>query len=247
MGCSIIGLDDYTANQFWGSFLNYASQIVLQKLFVILRVRSFVRYYDTSQTIRHTPKWSLALWATDVVHCVVVTVNKAIQRTLSWLPVREPSHQSIQINAVLSIREQIVRDWHGSPLRHPILHSCQWYGYHCGVVLVILNTCRKIRRIMYPERATCSLVLSQSSPFRRQRSVQLCLNGHGPSTERHVDSSSACPRCYTKATEIGMLRQNSLYNCASLGFASCALYERRCQPAFCCDELCVFLCIFVTY
>ena len=56
MGCSIIGLDDYTANQFWGSFLNYASQIVLQKLFVILRVRSFVRYYDTSQTIRHTPK-----------------------------------------------------------------------------------------------------------------------------------------------------------------------------------------------
>ena len=56
MGCSIIGLDGYTATQFWVSFLNYATQIIQQKLFVILCVRSFVRYYDTSEAIRHTPK-----------------------------------------------------------------------------------------------------------------------------------------------------------------------------------------------
>jgi len=90
MGCSVIGLDDYIAKRFWANFLNYAWQIIQQKLFVILCLRSFVRYYDTSQAIRHTPKWSAALWATDIVHCFVLTVNVAIQRTLSWVPVPAP-------------------------------------------------------------------------------------------------------------------------------------------------------------
>ena len=100
-------------------------------------------------------------------------------------------------------------------------------------------TCRKIRRIMYPEIATCLLVFSHSSPFRRQRSVQLCLNGHGPSTERHVNSFNACTRCYPKVPETGMPHENSLYSCAPLGIAKCALYEARCQAAFCCEDMCV--------
>ena len=93
---------------------------------------------------------------------------------------------------------------------------------------------------MYPEIATCLLVLSQSSPFRRQRSVQLCLNGHGPSTERHVNSFNACARRYPKFPKIGMPRENSLYSCAPLGIASCALYEPLCQEAFCCENMCGF-------
>jgi hypothetical protein len=105
VGCSVIDLM-FTCQPTGWVFLITSCTLYCRSYLLNLYILSFVRYYDTFQAMRYTPKWSSALWATVIMQCFVVPVNAAVQRTLTWTPVRGPLHLVDSSNRLtLSFRE----------------------------------------------------------------------------------------------------------------------------------------------